>query len=46
MRFEKWQALGNDYVIVEERELPFELTPARVRASARRTRESARTAFC
>ncbi len=31
MRFEKWQALGNDYVIVEERELPFELTPARVR---------------
>ena len=32
MRFEKWQALGNDYVIVEERELPFELTPARVQA--------------
>ena len=32
MRFEKWQALGNDYVIVEERELSFELTPARVRA--------------
>ncbi|HYN91799.1 MAG TPA: diaminopimelate epimerase [Thermoleophilaceae bacterium] len=32
MRFEKWQALGNDYVIVEERELPFELTPGRVRA--------------
>ena len=31
MRFEKWQALGNDYVIVEERELPFELIPARVR---------------
>ncbi len=31
MRFEKWQALGNDYAIVEERELPFELTPARVR---------------
>ena len=31
MRFEKWQALGNDYVIVEERELPFELTPARAR---------------
>src|ERR687886_518386 len=30
MRFEKWQALGNDYVIVEERDLPFELTPARV----------------
>ena len=32
MRFEKWQALGNDYVIVEERELPFELTAERVRA--------------
>jgi diaminopimelate epimerase len=31
VRFEKWQALGNDYVIVEERELPFELTPERVR---------------
>jgi len=31
MRFEKWQALGNDYVIVEERELPFELTAERVR---------------
>jgi diaminopimelate epimerase len=31
VRFEKWQALGNDYVIVEERELGFELTPARVR---------------
>jgi diaminopimelate epimerase len=32
VRFEKWQALGNDYVIVEQRELPFELTPGRVRA--------------
>jgi diaminopimelate epimerase len=32
VRFEKWQALGNDYVIVEERELPFELTPGRVQA--------------
>jgi diaminopimelate epimerase len=31
VRFEKWQALGNDYVIVEQRELPFELTPERVR---------------
>jgi diaminopimelate epimerase len=31
MRFEKWQALGNDYAIVEEDDLPFELTPARVR---------------
>jgi diaminopimelate epimerase len=32
MRFEKWQALGNDYIIVEEKDLPFELTEARVRA--------------
>jgi diaminopimelate epimerase len=32
VRFEKWQALGNDYAIVEERELPFELTPERIRA--------------
>jgi diaminopimelate epimerase len=31
MRFEKWQALGNDYVILERRELPFELTGARIR---------------
>jgi diaminopimelate epimerase len=31
MRFEKWQALGNDYLILERGELPFELTPARVR---------------
>jgi diaminopimelate epimerase len=31
MRFEKWQALGNDYLIVERGELPFELTPARIR---------------
>jgi diaminopimelate epimerase len=29
--FQKWQALGNDYVIVERDRLPFELTPARVR---------------
>jgi diaminopimelate epimerase len=31
MNFEKWQALGNDYLIVERSQLPFELTPARVR---------------
>jgi len=31
LRFEKWQALGNDYVIVERGDLPFELTPARIR---------------
>jgi diaminopimelate epimerase len=29
--FEKWQALGNDYVIFEAAALPFELTPPRVR---------------
>jgi diaminopimelate epimerase len=32
VKFEKWQALGNDYIVVERRELPFALTPARVRA--------------
>jgi diaminopimelate epimerase len=32
VEFEKWQALGNDYVIVEEEALPFELTPARIQA--------------
>ncbi len=32
MDFEKWQALGNDYLIFAARELPFELTPARIRA--------------
>jgi diaminopimelate epimerase len=31
LRFEKWQALGNDYLILERAELPFELTPTRVR---------------
>jgi diaminopimelate epimerase len=31
MKFEKWQALGNDYVIVERSALPWELTPDRVR---------------
>ena len=31
MRFEKWQALGNDYAIVERSWLPFELTPERIR---------------
>lgn len=30
MRFEKWQALGNDYIVVERDELPFELTQARI----------------
>ncbi len=32
MRFEKWQALGNDYIVLERDELDVELTPARVRA--------------
>ena len=31
MRFEKWQALGNDYVILEAAALPFELTAERVK---------------
>ena len=31
LRFEKWNALGNDYVIVERDDLPFELTSERVR---------------
>ena len=31
MRFEKWQALGNDYIVLEARELPWELTPGRIR---------------
>jgi diaminopimelate epimerase len=30
MRFQKWQALGNDYIIVERDALPFELTARRV----------------
>jgi diaminopimelate epimerase len=31
MRFEKWQALGNDYIVVEAAALPWELTAERVR---------------
>jgi len=31
VRFEKWQALGNDYLIVEEEALPWELSGERVR---------------
>jgi diaminopimelate epimerase len=31
VRFEKWQALGNDYVIVEAEQLPWGLTAGRVR---------------
>jgi diaminopimelate epimerase len=32
VKFEKWNALGNDYAIVETAALPFDLTPERVRA--------------
>lgn len=32
MEFEKWQALGNDYLILEAAALPFALTPRRVQA--------------
>ena len=35
MRFEKWQALGNDYLILEADALPWELTPTRVRVALR-----------
>jgi diaminopimelate epimerase len=35
MRFEKWTALGNDYAIVEREELPWELTPERIRRICR-----------
>ncbi len=31
MRFEKWTALGNDYIVVEASQLPWELSPARIR---------------
>lgn len=31
MKFEKWQALGNDYLIIEDEALPWELTAARIR---------------
>ena len=31
VRFEKWQALGNDYLIVERDNLPVPLNEARVR---------------
>lgn len=31
MKLEKWQALGNDYLIVEEADLPWDLTPPRIR---------------
>lgn len=30
MRFEKWQALGNDYMILEQEQLPWDLNEARI----------------
>ncbi len=30
MRFEKWQALGNDYIVVEAADLPWDLTAERI----------------
>jgi diaminopimelate epimerase len=35
VEFEKWQALGNDYVIVEDEDLPVPLTEERIRAICR-----------
>lgn len=32
VNFEKWNALGNDYLVIESAALPFELTPGRIRA--------------
>jgi diaminopimelate epimerase len=32
VEFEKWHALGNDYVILDAADLPFELTSPRIRA--------------
>ncbi len=31
VQFSKWQGLGNNYIVLHEEQLPFELTPARVR---------------
>ncbi len=31
MRFSKWQGLGNNYIVLHEEEIPFDLTPERVR---------------
>ncbi len=32
MRFAKWQALGNDYIVLEADDVPLELTPERIAA--------------
>jgi diaminopimelate epimerase len=31
VQFSKWQGLGNNYIVVHEEQIPFELTPDRVR---------------
>jgi diaminopimelate epimerase len=31
VQFSKWQGLGNNYIVLHEEQLPFELTPQRVR---------------
>ena len=31
MQFSKWQGLGNNYIVLHREEIPFELTPERVR---------------
>ena len=31
VQFSKWQGLGNNYIVMHEEQLPFELTPARIR---------------
>ena len=31
MQFSKWQGLGNNYIVLHDEEIPFELTPERVR---------------
>ncbi len=31
MRFSKWQGIGNDYIVLHREELPWDLTPERVR---------------
>ena len=46
MKFEKWQALGNDYLILEREQLPFELTAPEFACFAGRISAWAATACC
>ena len=46
VRFEKWQALGNDYLILEAPGLPWPLTAARIRRICDPHPASAPTASC